>query len=246
MNADMLRRVRPPRGLRAALCLALATLCGNARPDDATPPAAEIQATIGALESAVATLETRIARLRDVEELENLHAIYGYYLDKALWDPLVEIFAENATVEIAQRGVYVGKKRIREALELFGPQVLRSAHLHNHIQLQPVIHVAADGQSAKMRARAFSQLGTHGQRGVWMGGVYENEFVKENGVWKISKDHVYTTFSALYDKGWSNEPRPAPGISDKIPPDRPPTEIYQAFPGAYVPPYHYPHPVRER
>jgi hypothetical protein len=233
-------------GLRAAICLAIAGLFAGARPASAAEGAPEVERTIAALEATVAALEQRVERLRDVDEIENLQSIYGYYLDKALWDPLADLFAEDATIEVAQRGIYVGKKRVREALELFGPQVLRDAHLHNHMQLQPVIHVAPDGQTAKLRSHAWSQLGTHGQRGFWMGGVYENEFVKVDGVWKFRKDHVYTTFSAFYDGGWALESRPAPGINKTLPPDLPPSDVYQAFPGVYVPPYHYQHPVTGR
>lgn len=234
------------RGLCAALGLAIASLLGGARMSAAADAPPDAEQTIAALERAVAALEQRIERLRDVDEIENLQSIYGYYLDKALWDPLADLFAEDATIEVAQRGIYVGRKRVREALELFGPQVLRDAHLHNHMQLQPVIHVAPDGQTAKLRSRAWSQLGTHGERGFWMGGVYENEFVKVDGVWKFKKDHVYTTFSAYYDGGWALEPRPAPGISKTLAPDLPPSDVYEAFPGVYVSPYHYPHPVTGR
>ena len=28
-----------------------------------------------------------------------------------------------------------------------------------------------------------------------------------------------------------------------VPPDKPPTEVYRAFPGVYIPPFDYPHPV---
>ena len=202
--------------------------------------------TIAALEKSVDELEHRIELLKDADAIENLISAYGYYLDKALWDHLADLFAEDATMEIAQRGVYVGKAHIRKALELFGPHGLQHGFLHNHMQLQPVVHVAPDGLSAKARSRAISTLGQHGVSAVWGDGVYENEFVKENGVWKIKKDHVYTTFFALYEGGWAKNPRPAPGISERIPPDQPPTEVYQAFPSVYVPPYHYANPVTGR
>jgi hypothetical protein len=146
-------------------------------------------------------------------------------------------------MEISQRGVYVGKKGVRRALELFGPQNIEPDHLHNHIQVQPVINVAPDGQSARVRSRALSELGTYGRVGVWGDSVYENEMVKVDGVWKYKTDHLYTTFFTTYDPGWSFGASPAPKRSEKIPPDRPPTETWEAFPEVYVPPFHYPNPV---
>src|SRR5690606_33682898 len=79
--------------------------------------------------------------------------------------------------------------------------------------------------------------------GIWGDGVYENEFVKENGTWRFKSDHVYTTFFAPYDKGWAMGARATPKASTKIPPDRPPTEVYEALPEIYVPRFHYPNPV---
>jgi SnoaL-like domain len=193
-----------------------------------------------------ATLERRVLFLHDAEQIENLVSAYGYCLDKQQWDAFVELFAENATMEISQRGVYVGRASIRRALELFGPQGIERGHVHNHMQMQPVIHVAADRRRAWVRSRAFSQLGVFQGGGIWHGGLYENELVNEDGVWRFQTDHVYTTYFAHYAQGWMTGPRPTPKPSEKIPPDRPTTEVYESFPEVYIPPYHYRHPVTGR
>jgi len=129
---------------------------------------------------------------------------------------------------------------------LFGPQNIERDHLHNHIQMQPVIHVAPEGQRAWVRSRALSQLGTFGGAGIWGDSVYENELIKEEGIWKIKKDHLYTTFFTPYDTGWAMAARPTPKVSDKIPPDRPPSEIYESFPEIYIPPFHYRNPATDQ
>jgi SnoaL-like domain len=200
------------------------------------PAIAEVQTT-------AAELERRIDRLEDVNAVERLVGMYGYYLDKQQWNDLANLFAPDGTMEISLRGVYLGRASIRRALELFGPQNIEPAHLHNHIQLQPVIHVSPDGMRAWSRSRALSELGTYARVGMWGDGVYENEYVKVNGTWQIAKDHIYTTFFATYDQGWQNGAGPAPRVSEKIPPDRPPTELYDSYPGEYVPPFDYTHPV---
>ena len=189
-------------------------------------------------------LEQRITLLEDAEAVENLHAIYGYYLAGNQWDELADIFADNGSIEIAMRGVYVGKKSIRRNLDLYGKQGIHYGVLHNHMQFQPVINIAPDGGTARMRSRAFSILGEYGKSGSWMGGVYENEFVKQDGVWRIRHDQVFNTYFAPYDQGWKDlQHYQPPGITASNPPDKPPSMPFNMYPRAFLPPYHYPNPV---
>src|SRR5215469_872370 len=108
--------------------------------------------TIAELEATAATLRRRITRLQDEEQVETLVSVYGYYLDKQQWDQLTDLFADDGSMEISLRGVYHGKQSIRRALELFGPQNIEPAHLHNHIQLQPVVQISEDGMHGFSRS----------------------------------------------------------------------------------------------
>jgi len=88
--------------------------------------------------------------------------------------------------------------------------------------------------------------GMHGQDGQWSEGPFENEYVKEGGVWKLSRVHWYTTVIGSYDEGWHKKAYPAPGPFADLPPDLPPTDKYAAFPAFFLPPYHYLHPVTQK
>jgi hypothetical protein len=187
--------------------------------------------------------EHRVQLLRDHDDIENLQGIYGYYFDKSLWDDVAKLFSRNATFEDGQRGVYVGREHIRKALQLFGLQGPRQGQLNNYMQLQPVIHVAQDGKTAKARWRSVIQLAQPNTDGQWGEGTYENEYVKEDGAWKISKLHFYVTALTDYSLMWNKGPIPMPVASAVLPPDRPPTEIYRSLPGVYLPPFHFAHPV---
>lgn len=191
----------------------------------------------------VAELAHRVTLLQDEQQIENLQRIYGYYIDRALWDEAADLFTERGTIEVAQQGVYVGKKRVRQFFELWGPQGLRDGWLNDHVQLQTLVTVAPDGKTARIRARELAMTGQHRGRGQWSEGIYENTVVKERGVWKIQSLHFYPTFISDYDQGWGKDAQPAPGISKTLPPDRPPTEVYEIYPKAHVPPYHYRNPV---
>jgi hypothetical protein len=186
----------------------------------------------------------RLARLQDAEEIENLQNAYGFYLDKWQWDSATALFAQHGTIELAQRGVYAGKARIRASLEdAFGPQGLHQGEVNDHAFYQPVIHVAEDGRTARARVRELSILGKYGVAAYIGGGTRENEYVKENGVWRIKSDHLYLTFLADYEKGWAHGALPAPGPSKSLPPDRPASVNYRPFPAFQELPFHYPNPV---
>ncbi len=178
-------------------------------------------------------------------ELERLNSIYGYYLAHLQWDDLTGIFAPTGTIEIAMRGIYVGSASVRRNLNLYGQATDSQFGLqHNHMQFQPVIDVAPDGESAKMRSRALSIMGQYERYSQWMGGVYENDYVKEDGVWKIKRDQVFNTYFVPYTVGWKSvQPRPPPGITETNPPDLPPSHPFEMYPRPFLPPFHYAHPV---
>lgn len=200
--------------------------------------------TAAALDAQLASLGQRIVRLEDFDTLERLNAIYGYYLARNEWDNLAGIFAPDGTIEIAMRGVYEGSASVRRNLNLYGEAGIHHGLLHNHMQYQPVITIADDGLSARMRSRAFSIMGQYEAYAMWMGGIYENVYVKTDGIWKIQSDHVINTYFVPYALGWKTAPpRPPPGITETNPPDSPPTIAFEMYPTAFLPPYHYPNPV---
>jgi len=81
--------------------------------------------------------------------------------------------------------------------------------------------------------------GNYGGNGKWSEGIYENSFVKEKGIWKFQSMRFYPTFICDYEKGWTNDAQPAPRVSTEPAPDRLPTDVYELYPKAHVPPFHY-------
>jgi len=200
-------------------------------------------ARIEQLETELAALENEIGLLEDSKAIKRLQRAYGYYVDKGLTDEVAALFSESATAEIGGYGVFVGKDRVTELYRALLGEGLREGQLNNHIIIQSVVHVAPDGQTARGRWRALIQLGEHGESATWAEGPYENEYVKEDGVWRISKLHWYMTFAAPYSPGWHMESLPMAGPLEDLPPDRPPTEEYEAYPSSYLPPFHFDNPV---
>jgi hypothetical protein len=193
-----------------------------------------------------AALDKELTRLEDTDAIENLQNAYGFYRDKWQWDDAAKLFAANGVREVAQRGVYVSREHVRRSFDIDGPAGLRQGEVAEHFLYQHVIHVSDDGKTARARVRELTLAGTFGKRAEVGGEVAENTFVKEGGIWKIQSEHQYTTFWADYTKGWSQGYMPIAGPSSAIPADKPPTEVYTAFPDYYVPPFHYGNPVSGR
>jgi hypothetical protein len=191
----------------------------------------------------LAAYRERVERLEDAERIENLQALCGYFFDKGLWDDAADCFTADASFEFGQRGVYVGKPRIRRSLLLFAPEGLSNGYLNTHMMLQPVITVADDGRTATGRWQGMMQLAQPGANGTWGVGIWENAFAKEGGVWKISAAHFYVTALTDYDFGFMRSALRMDGPSALFPPDRPPSEAYRTFPSAYIPPFSFTHPV---
>lgn len=195
----------------------------------------------------MAGLEKRVQRLNDETEVQNLQHSFGYYLDRKMWNDIVDLFVADGSLEVAQRGVYAGKGHIRQALEaLYGPSPLRKGELFDHINLATVATIAFDGRTAGARTIQLCMLGLNGSYAEWELGVYENEFVKEAGVWKFKAVHYYPRMSADYDKGWGMKAKPLPGPSKEFPPDRLPAQIYRSYPEVLYVALHFPNPVTGR
>ena len=197
---------------------------------------------LAALRREVAELRAQARAASDYVALCNLQAGYGYYVDKGLWDQAADLFAEGGTLEIAGRGVYKGRERVRAYLKKLPPY--GDGTLFNHMQLQPVIHI--DGDHAKGRWRAFIQLGIIDTVARWGEAVYENEYARVDGVWRIAVLHGFITYYSEYDKGWDKGGVALLRSVDGLEPDAPPSIEYEAFPKAFIPPFHYDDPVTGR
>jgi hypothetical protein len=223
-----------------ASALAIAGLMLAAAPSLAAGPTVDQE---------IDALTLRLQKLEGARAIKKLQRAFGFYIDRGLWQDVADLFAADGTIEIGMDGVYVGKDRIREYLKALhgGQEGLIYGQLNEWVTLQPVVDVAADGRSGKARWRDLGMLGQYKKHAEWRNGIYENDYVKEDGVWKIKSLHLYVDFLAPYEKGWVRL-KPGEGLaqsetSRKMPPDRPPTASYKPFPDQQVAPFHAPNPV---
>ncbi len=212
------------------------------------------------LESRLVALQDEVTLLRDIQDIRTLHFTYGYCMDKWLFKEIVDLFAEDCELRFLN-GIWRGKagaKRLYSWTEgVYGP---RDGMLAEHVIAQDIVHVAPDRSRAWGRFRALLQIGAHEDfaqhfppsfaQAFWEAGVHENEYVLEDGVWKIALFNYRLTFQAPYDGGWAASPNhpimitPWTGTFPDVPngPDelRP---MPPQWPRAVMQPFHYMHPV---
>jgi hypothetical protein len=223
-----------------------------------------VNPTLATLAARMAELAARAQRLNDEIEVTNLQHAYGYYVDRKMWDDVADLFASDGTMEIGLQGVYAGRTSIRRGLNAFGPRStgtpqrrssagLAEGEINDHIHLQTIVTVLPDGRTARARGTEIGMTGPptpggsgEAGRALWSQSIYENEFVKQGGVWKFKTMHVYPRFIVDAEAGWAKSALPAPGPSRAFPPDRPSTETYEIYPRFHIAPFHFDHPVTGR
>jgi hypothetical protein len=189
-------------------------------------------------------LEKRVTLLEDIQAIENLERIYGYYFDSHQYDKVVDLFSDNAdSAEIESHGIFRGKEGVRRFYwdnigkkgQTMPPWLIRLLI----IQIGGVVSVDPDGKTAKARFQTWLpevMPSAAGPRQVWIHGYYENEYVKEKGKWLFSKIYWNVTFYTTYETGWLRFPMlgyfPFPDM------DEPPT-AFHPYPSGYKVPYHW-------
>jgi hypothetical protein len=201
---------------------------------------AQSAADLASIEKSLASLGDRIERLEDLNEVQILQHSYGYYVDKAQWKSLRDLFADDATLEIGGKGVFLGKERVYEYMNLgMGAPGPRDGLLIDHQQFQCLPTILEDGVTARARCIAFVMSSAG-----WGHVYYEDVYTKKNGVWKFQKLHGPFNMYSGYKVGWVDNVTVNTFPEKFTPyPDLPPTVIYLTFPSYYIEPFHYPNPV---
>jgi len=151
-------------------------------------------------------LAQNVERAESVRAVKRLQETYAQYSQFGLWTDMAALFTDEAQLSYGK-----DNERGRPAIEKYfvasfgeGTHGLKPGGLHTQIVLRPLINVSADGQSAKGRWWEFSMTGQHGVKAEWAAGILENEYVRERGVWKISRMRYNPMFAGPYATGWRN------------------------------------------
>jgi SnoaL-like domain len=192
------------------------------------------------------TLRFEIGVLQDKDEIQRLQYAYGFFIDNRMFREMADLFADNdAYMEIGGRGLYRGKERIHKfLLDVLGDGRwgLAKDEVINHVQEQMLITVDPDRRRAWARSRA--QVQGNSPPGtpqlLLADGIYENQYVREGGLWKIQGIRVAMTYYAAVQRERIWFPTAPPSTS--LPPDAPSQPVVPEL-GRQFNAWHFRHPV---
>jgi len=225
-------------------------------------------AKIAELEKKIETLTRHVTRLEDVQEIRKVQHKYGYYIDKCLYNQAVALFADSPEADVKvyfHGGIWHGKEGAKRLyIERFqkrftgGRNGPKHGFLLDHPMYQDVIDVAEDGKTAKGRFRCNMQAGLHESvwpkdptvqfhKQWWEGALYENEYIKEGGIWKLRVLKYRPQWHATFEKGCAHTPPNfVPFVDTKYPEDPTGPDVLDPdaylWPDTHVLPFHYPNP----
>jgi hypothetical protein len=188
-------------------------------------------------------LERRIRALNEEDLVRNLQNAYGYYVDRRMWPDVADLFTEDAVLEIADVGLYEGQQGIRRAFERTGPEGLRQGELNDHMQLDMVVSIGPGGLEARSRGIEFGLLGdAEAGTAFYTLAVFNNRYVKQDGIWQIREMRVFPIMKTDYYEGWARSAVEDPAPGEAYAPDRAVPAADRITAGA-IPEFFAPNPV---
>ena len=218
------------------------------------------------VEARLAALEAKVVRLEDINAIRRLQWAYGYYIDYNRPEEVAGLFAKDGAV-VFLSGEYRGYAGVMRLYGTWFQNLFtggRRGPVHglllDHFQLQDVITVSDDGLTAKGRFRGLLAGGWHDEvvaskpdgipQQFWESGMYENDYVKEDDVWKIKRLDYMMQWQGDFETGWAHTVahlQPAqvcfpqnPNGPDVILPHK---ELRQTWPHRQEAPMSFAHPV---
>src|SRR4030042_1574299 len=212
-----------------------------------------MEARINTMESEIKTLkrqvkarDKQIQTLQDIEDIKRLQCAYGYYLEHWMSDEIIDCFSKSPEVSgTFVEGTYKGQEGIRK---YFGPgRVVPPEFLHMVMQVSPAITVARDGKTAQGRWYGYGTiLSRHSVPldPAYMAVIYEMDYIKEDGVWKILKLRLLMHYAYTSGRTPQGPPERREGEAERprLNPDEW-ADYDTQYPSGYIYPFHFKHPV---
>lgn len=144
----------------------------------------DLEKELKAAQKAIKALEKRVRITEDIQEIHQLQRHYVNSLICMEWDQCADCFAENARVEVYLHDLVVGRENIRK---WFKEDLSVTHHgKEGDVLVHPEITLNGDKAKGKWLLYMMYAYPRTGQALFWVQGYYQNEYVRENGKWKVS------------------------------------------------------------
>ena len=152
----------------------------------------------------VARLDRDVVRANSVRQVKRVQHAYAHFAEFGLWDQMADLFADRGVLQIGKEKVRGRKAILTYMIRYFGRGKLGLApgDVTTRLQMTPVINLSVDGRTAKGRWHELAMLGQLGGEARWAGGISENDYVLEEGRWKIARLHLTPMYAGSYEDGW--------------------------------------------
>jgi hypothetical protein len=128
-------------------------------------------------------LERRVRAIEDLEEIKKLHQTYINLMDNLKYEQVIDLFTDDAAVEIRNYGVKHGRE---ELYDMYVNQLAKNRgteRYDGHMAVEPDIRVTGDtAEGVWLIYMLFSKPSIQ-----WVQGRNECTYRKENSRWRISK-----------------------------------------------------------
>ncbi len=167
-------------------------------------PGATVTAQAPAPAMQVARLAQEVERAESLRAVKRLTMVYGQYAQAGMWREMAGLFSTSGEMvhgDNRASGVNGIHQLIRNTYGE-GQEGLPNAAFNTRLLSTPVVILSADGMRATARYHDFGIDGRYGGKATWSGGIQENKYVKEGGVWKFATLHYNAIFGGSYEDGW--------------------------------------------
>ncbi len=151
------------------------------------------------------TLARNLERVESVRAVKDLQRFYAQYAQFGLWIEMADLFAADGTLVWGDDEVR-GRGAIADWLEqrLGGVRGMAPGAMHTEFIEDPLVNLSVDGRTALGRWMFMTLAGDGTGDTLIEGGIFENEFVLQNGVWKFANLRYFPQFEGNHANGWSN------------------------------------------
>jgi len=158
------------------------------------------------------SLAAGVADAGAVRAVKRLQHAWSHYAEAGDLAAMADLFSRGGRLVLPPREA-TGRAAIHSLLVSVmghGEPSYPTDRLNVPLMFSPVVTVSPDGRSARGRWHEVALTGRYGKRSSWTGGIHENEYVLEDGVWRISVLDYHPQFSGRHAEGWRN-------VSDAVP-----------------------------